>query len=132
QAFSERADPTLRTGDQVISAEQARLLSMPADQRQAVREEIASEQRARREAERLERIDRSRTRNGAPRPTIGIDGAIRAAAEPEPVEIRGSTPATPAVPVTPEAAPDPDRRPVRVIGPLYAPRADTPSLPSGG
>jgi hypothetical protein len=78
----------------VISAEQARLLSMPADQRQAVREEIASEQRARREAERLERIDRSRTRSGAPRPTIGIDGTIRAAAEPEPVEIRGSTSAT--------------------------------------
>jgi len=132
QAFSDRADPTLRTGDQVISAEQARLLSMPADQRQAVREEIASEQRARREAERLERIDRSRTRSGAPRPTIGIDGTIRAAAEPEPVEIRGSAPATPPPPVTPEAAPDPDRRPVRVIGPLYAPRADTPSLPSGG
>ncbi|WP_181313900.1 DUF2865 domain-containing protein [Phreatobacter cathodiphilus] len=133
QAFSDRADPTLRSGDQVISAEQARLLSMPADQRQAVREEIASEQRARREAERLERIDRSRGRGGAPRPTIGIDGTIRAASEPEPVEIRGTAPAvSPSAPAPVEVPPEPDRRPVRVIGPLYAPRADTPSLPSGG
>lgn len=132
QAFTDRSDPTLRSGDQVISAEQARLLSMPADQRQAVREEIASEQRARREAERLERIDRSRSRGGAPSPTIGIDGTIRAAAEPEPVEIRGTTPAAQPNPVPSESATEPDRRPVRVIGPLYAPRADTPSPPSGG
>lgn len=132
QAFSDRADPTLRSGDQVISAEQARLLSMPADQRQAVREEIASEQRARREAERLERLDRARGRDGTPRPTIGLDGTIRAPAEPEPLEIRGTTPDGLQLPTPSAGDPEPDRRSIRVIGPLYAPRADTPAAPSGG
>lgn len=132
QAFSNRADPTLRSGDQVISAEQARLLSMPAEQRQAVREEIASEQRARREAERLERLDRARGRDGTPRPTIGLDGTIRAPAEPEPLAIRGTTPDGLQLPTPSAGDPEPDRRNIRVIGPLYAPRADTPAAPSGG
>lgn len=129
-AFSSRSDPTLRSGDQVISADQARLLSAPAEQRQALREEIAAEQRARREAERQGRIDRSRERTGAPRPTIGIDGTVRPATAPEPADIRGAVPesADPA----PEAPGDAERRNIRVIGPVYAPRADAPIMPSGG
>lgn len=105
---------------------------MPADQRQAVREEIALEQRARRDAERLERLDRARGRDGTPRPTIGLDGTIRAPAAPEPLEIRGTTPDGLQLPSPPYGGSEPDRRNIRVIGPLYAPRADTPVAPSGG
>ena len=64
EAFTNRPDPTLRSGDQVVSPEQARILSMPAEQRSAAREEAAASERARREAERQARIDRSRGRAG--------------------------------------------------------------------
>lgn len=133
-AFANRPDPTLRPGDQVVSAEQARLLSLPATHRQAAREEMAAEQRARREAERQARIDRSRRRDGSPSPTIGLDGTVRPPGEPAPPDLRDSS--------GPDAADEPDeeaeaagereRRPVRIIGPVYAPRADAPVLPSGG
>lgn len=140
EAFTNRADPTLRSGDQVISAEQARILSMPAEQRSAAREEAAASERARREAERQARTDRSRGRDGAPRPTIGLDGTIRQPVDNDPPAIRGTTTpaaATQAAPVPAAAAPEPasppeERRPVRVIGPAYAPRADAAATPSGG
>ncbi|WP_439573705.1 DUF2865 domain-containing protein [Phreatobacter sp.] len=134
EAFSSRPDPTLRPGDQVISAEQARLLSMPAAHRQAAREEMAAEQRARLAAERQARIDRSRRRDGTPSPTIGLDGTVRPPVEAEAPELREGRDADPAE--EPDAgADDPadrERRPVRIIGPSYAPRADAPVLPSGG
>lgn len=134
EAFASRPDPTLRQGDQVVSAEQARLLSLPATHRQAAREEIAAEQRARREAERQARIDRSRRRDGTPAPTIGLDGSVRAPVEPAAPELReGSDPdAGDAAAEDDEAPAEPGRRPVRIIGPVYAPRADAPVLPSGG
>jgi hypothetical protein len=135
EAFSQRQDPTLRTGDQVISADQARLLSTPADQRQAVREEMAAEQRARREAERQARVDSARGRPGGPRATIGLDGSIRPAAEPEPSGIRGSVgDATPAREETPAPSgpTDSERRNIRIIGPTLAPRAEAPATPNGG
>lgn len=140
EAFTNRADPTLRSGDQVISAEQARILSMPAEQRSAAREEAAASERARREAERQARTDRGRGRDGAPRPTIGLDGTIRQPVDNDPPAIRGTTVpsgATQAAPVPAAAAPEPpspaeERRPVRVIGPAYAPRADAATAPSGG
>ncbi len=132
EAFSHRQDPTLRTGDQVISAEQARLLSMPAGQRQAVREEIAAAERARREAERQGRADRSRAADGRPRGVIGLDGRIRAAPEPEPAAIRGAAPVAEPEPPADDLPLDSERRPVRIIGPVLAPRADAPVAPSGG
>lgn len=135
EAFTQRQDPTLRTGDQVISADQARLLSTPADQRQAVREELAAEQRARREAERLARTERSRGRDGQPRATIGLDGSIRPPAEPEPSGIRGTVSETPQArpePPAAEAMPDGERRNIRIIGPTLAPRAEAPATPNGG
>lgn len=134
EAFSSRPDPTLRAGDQVISAEQARLLSMPAAHRQAAREEMAAEQRARLEAERQARIDRSRRRDGTPSPTIGLDGSIRPPAEPQAPELReGSDGDAPEGPDGAAGGPaDRERRPVRIIGPVYAPRADAPVVPSGG
>lgn len=135
EAFSQRQDPTLRSGDQVISADQARLLSTPADQRQAVREELAAEQRARREAERLARTERSRGRDGLPRATIGLDGSVRPAAEPEPSGIRGTVTETSPVQAEPpgaDAGPDSERRNIRIIGPMLAPRAQAPVPPNGG
>jgi hypothetical protein len=136
EAFSQRQDPTLRTGDQVVSAEQARLLSMPAGHRQAAREEMAVADRERREAERQARVDRSRGRDGQMRGVIGLDGQIRQPLEPEPVEIRGAAPAAPEPPAaqTPveDIPSDAERRPVRIIGPVLAPRADAPITPSGG
>lgn len=135
EAFSQRPDPTLRTGDQVISADQARLLSTPADQRQAVREEMAAEQRARREAERQARIESTRGRDGTPRATIGLDGSIRPPADPEPSGIRGAVadpvPAQVETPGT-DAPPDGERRNIRVIGPVPPPRAQAPATPNGG
>jgi len=134
EAFSHRQDPTLRTGDQVISAEQARLLSMPAGQRQAAREEFAAAERARREAERQGRADRSRASDGRPRGTIGLDGRIRPAQDQEPAEIRGAAPLAQPAPEPPadELPLDAERRPVRIIGPTLAPRADAPAAPAGG
>jgi hypothetical protein len=139
EAFTNRPDPTLRSGDQVVSPEQARILSMPAEQRSAAREEAAASERARREAERQARIDRSRGRDGAPRPTIGLDGTIRQPVDADPPAIRGAATPGPAVPnpTVPAAAPAPEqppeeRRPVRVIGPIYAPRADAAPAPNGG
>jgi hypothetical protein len=119
----------------VISADQARLLSTPADQRQAVREELAAEQRARREAERLARAERSRGRDGQPRATIGLDGSIRPPAEPEPSGMRGTVSETPQArpePPAAEAMPDGERRNIRIIGPTLAPRAEAPATPNGG
>jgi hypothetical protein len=134
EAFSHRQDPTLRTGDQVISAEQARLLSMPAGQRQAAREEIAAADRARREAERQGRADRLRGSDNRPRGVIGLDGSIRPAPAAEAAEIRGAVPAAePAVEApADDIIPDSERRPVRIIGPVLAPRADAPVAPNGG
>ncbi|MFN3853385.1 MAG: DUF2865 domain-containing protein [Phreatobacter sp.] len=134
EAFASRPDPTLRPGDQVVSAEQARLLSLPATHRQAAREEMAAEQRARREAERQARIDRSRRRDGSPSPTIGLDGTVRQPVEPAAPDLReGSGPDAGDEPDEAADAPgERERRPVRVIGPVYAPRADAPVLPSGG
>lgn len=132
EAFSSRQDPTLRSGDQVVSAEQARLLSLPASQRQAVREELAAEQRARRDAERQGQIDRTRGRDGAVRGTIGLDGTIRPPPVAEPVEIRGAAPPASAEQPLEEPPPDTDRRPVRIIGPTHAPRVETQVTPNGG
>lgn len=134
EAFSHRQDPTLRTGDQVISAEQARLLSMPAGQRQAAREEMAEADRARRAAERQERADRLRGAGGRPRGVIGLDGSIRPAPAADTAEMRGPAPAAePAVETPADDTPhETGRRPVRIIGPLLAPQADAPVGPSGG
>jgi Protein of unknown function (DUF2865) len=131
--FADRVDPTLRPGDQVVSAEQARLLSMPAAQRANARDEIAAEQRARRETDRQSRIEAARARGGAPA-TIGLDGSIRPSGSPSPAEMRAGERAPAARPAeTPaqsDTARDGERRPVRVIGPL--PRAEAPRAPSGG
>ncbi len=108
EAFTNRADPTLRSGDQVISAEQARILSMPAEQRSAAREEAAASERARRETERQARTDRGRGRDGAPRPTIGLDGTIRQPVDIDPPAIRGTT--APAALTPPCPFPPPRRR----------------------
>jgi len=140
EAFSQRQDPTLRAGDQVISADQARILSTPADQRQAVREEMAAEQRARREAERQARIESARGRGGTPGATIGLDGSIRPPAAPEPSGIRGpltdTAPADAGTPGAgspgPDALPDGERRNIRIIGPTLAPRAQAPAPSNGG
>ncbi len=133
--FANRVDPTLRSGDQVVSAEQARLLSLPAAQRATVREEMAAEQRARRDAERQTRTERSRARDGSLPATIGLDGTVRAPAEPQPVEIRGTdtnAPSSAEPPVSAETAAEVERRPVRVIRPAPSPRAEAPRTPSGG
>ncbi|QCI67538.1 DUF2865 domain-containing protein [Phreatobacter stygius] len=135
ETFANRVDPTLRSGDQVVSAEQARLLSLPVAQRATVRDEIAAEQRARRDAERQTRTERSRGRDGSLPATIGLDGTVRAPSAPQPPDIRGTGPnAAPAAepPAATETATDTERRPVRVIGPVLAPRAEAPRLPSGG
>lgn len=130
EAFANRQDPTLRSGDQVVSAEQARLLSLPASQRQAVREQIQAAERARREAERQAQIDRTRGPDGRSRATIGLDGTIRTPDEPP--AIRGSGEAAPETTGTPATEPPAEDRPVRIIGPTYAPRASGPVEPSGG
>lgn len=130
EAFTHRQDPTLRSGDQVVSAEQARLLSLPASQRQAVREQIQAAERARREAERQAQIDRTRGPDGRSRATIGLDGTVRMPDEPP--AIRGSGEPAPETTGTPVPAPPVEDRPVRIIGPAYAPRASGPGEPSGG
>jgi hypothetical protein len=96
---------------------------------------MAAEQRARREAERQARVDSARGRPGGPRATIGLDGSIRPAAEPEPSGIRGSVgDATPAREETPAPSgpTDSERRNIRIIGPTLAPRAEAPATPNGG
>lgn len=131
QAFANRQDPTLRSGDQVVSAEQARLLSLPAAQRQAVREQIQAAERARREAERQAVIDRTRGPDGRSRATIGLDGQIRTDEEPTPA-IRGSGDAGPETTGTPAAVAPAEDRQIRIIGPAYTPRAAATTEPSGG
>ena len=146
-SFANRVDPTLRPGDQVVSAEQARLLSLPASQRASVRDEMAAEQRARREAGRPARGERGQPRgergtlrdgSGA---TIGLDGTVRLPTEPQTLDMRGTDDAGAAAGAEPQAIEPPaaidtatgtERRPVRIIGPILAPRAETPRLPSGG
>ena len=142
-SFANRVDPTLRPGDQIVSAEQARLLSMPAAHRASVRDEMAAEQRARREAERQARGERGQARGslrdgGAA--TIGLDGTVRLPAEPQPLDMRGTDgtrlPGIDGQAVGPQGEVDTaigaERRPVRIIGPILAPRAEAPRAPSGG
>lgn len=131
EAVSRTSDPTLRPGDTVVTAEQARIMSLPEVHRRQAREEQAAADRARRDVERQARGDRGARRDGAPQATVGLDGTARAAPEPEPPAMRGS--ATPEV--AEEAIVDPPR-PVRLIGPVprsfqTPPRAETPLVPRG-
>lgn len=134
-AFSGRQDPTLRSGDQVVSADQARLLSLPASQRQEVREQIAAEERARRDAERQARADRLRESDRPGAQVIGLDGRPRQAPAPEPaeVEMRQTTepPAAETATTAPSVTPA-DPRAVRHVGPIIAPRAGETSPTPGG
>jgi hypothetical protein len=130
-AFNNRQDPTLRSGDQVISADQARLLSLPTSQRQEVREQIAAEERARRDAERQARADRLRGRDSGSGQVIGLDGQPRQAPAPDPVEMRPATEPQPE-PASPVQAGTPEPRTIRHVGPLLAPRIEAPIAPNGG
>ncbi len=140
EAFTKRPDPTLRSGDQVVSPEQARILSMPAEQRPppARRPPPASAPAARPNARPASTV--AAGRDGAPRPTIGLDGTIRQRSTPIPrpsaaPPLRGPrfpNATVPAAAPAPEPPPE-ERRPVRVIGPIYMRHArDAAPAPNGG
>ncbi len=124
QAASRGTDPTLRSGDVVVTAEQARLMSLPSQHREQARAEQRAVERARREAERQARLDR---RGQTPDSTmISLDGTTQPATLPEAPTLRGSG-------VAPAAEPPPfgEPRPVRVIGPIPSPRAEASAAPRG-
>lgn len=125
EAVSRSTDPTLRAGDVVVTPEQARLMSLPTQHREQARNEQRAVERARREAERQARADR---RGETPNSTIiSLDGSPQPAPLPDAPALR----TTGAGAVAQEPPPFGEARPVRVIGPLPAPRADAPAPPRG-